>query len=88
MQPIKNKESRERYGRANFSMKTLEDIKKQNQEQEYEVHKIPVKYGELKIIVIDGVPHITYLSDGNVTTLVAMNNSNSLSIIAMKGDIE
>lgn len=48
-----------------------------------EKHVIPVKDGELRIMVEDGIPKITYQADGGVV-LIEMLQNNSFRVINVK----
>lgn len=49
-------------------------------EGDYEVHKIPVEHGELRVVVENGVPTITFLTEKRV--VLETLNTNTLKLIA------
>lgn len=49
-------------------------------EGDYEVHKIPVEYGELRVVVENGIPTITFLTEKRV--VLETLNTNTLKLIA------
>ncbi|MGL5962186.1 MAG: hypothetical protein ACRCZ0_09590, partial [Cetobacterium sp.] len=62
------------------SVEVLTEKLKKIEEEDVSIHKIPVKNGYLRVIVEDGVPRITYMSDER-NYLVEMISTNSLRFI-------
>lgn len=69
--------------RYNKPIEELKDKITSTDNVPYEKYTIPVKNGELRIIVEDGVPCITYLSQSGVC-VVEMVNNNKLRFINLK----
>ncbi|MGL6185575.1 MAG: hypothetical protein ACRC1T_09385 [Clostridium chrysemydis] len=72
----------EHFRKTNLTEEDIRNFCKGN----YEKHSISVLHGELKIIIEDGVPTITYLTDSAV--LLETLSTNSLRLLAFNKNME
>lgn len=79
-----------KFAKPKETQEEMEQVIKEFGSGEYESHKIKVKDGILRIVVEDGVPTITYLSQSHniVLETLATNSLRMLTIKAYGGESE